>query len=152
MQHWVQPEQGKASRLMILLKYCGKALLIYNCSESMSSYTFTRILKGMVITGSWMCFDEFNRFSSQILSVIGEQLSILFRYRSFGNKVMAEFENENINIRSDFQIFMTYNPNYEGRKHISLSILNKFRTISMVNPDKSMIYKLLLFCNRFRKG
>lgn len=48
---------GKSETTIDLAKTCGKAILLYGCSETVTSETFVRILKGMAITGSWMCFD-----------------------------------------------------------------------------------------------
>ena len=143
---------GKSESTKDLAMMCGKALILYNCSDYMSSETFTRLLKGMVIIGSWMCFDEFNRFGHQILSVVGEQLSMLFRFRSSQNKKLVDFGRETIMLRPDFQLFISYNPGYSGRKRISTALLNNFRTITMLNTDKKAIYTLLLFCVGFTEG
>jgi hypothetical protein len=46
-----------------------------------------KILKGMAVTGLWVCLDEFNRLHHQVLRVMSEQLAILFKYKAIGMKL-----------------------------------------------------------------
>lgn len=52
----------------------------------------SKILKGMAVTGLWICFDEFNRLHYQVLNMISEQLTILFKYKAIGSKMDIDFD------------------------------------------------------------
>jgi dynein heavy chain len=75
------------------------------------------MFKGLSSTGAWVCFDEFNRIGVEVLSVIAQQLLLLFGAKSEGLD-RVDFEGSNIRVINTFCVFITMNPGYAGRSNL----------------------------------
>ena len=53
----------------------GRPLVFYNCSQSMASSVVKRMLTGMILSGSWVCFEDAHKLSQLMLSILGDYLS-----------------------------------------------------------------------------
>lgn len=108
---------------------------------------------GLAQTGSWGCFDEFNRISIEVLSVVSTQvkyvLDALKEIKINPAKVMFMFEEEEIQLKVTVGFFITMNPGYAGRTELPENLKALFRSCAMVVPDIVLICENMLLSEGF---
>ena len=108
---------GKTETVKDLGKNVAKYVVVINCSDGMDYKSVGRIFSGLVQSGSWGCFDEFNRIKIEVISVVAMQvLSIL---NALSAKVPGFlFMGQYISCNPNCGIFITMNPGYAGRTEL----------------------------------
>lgn len=101
--------------------------------------TMGDIFKGLASSGSWGCFDEFNRLMAEVLSVCTIQWkSVLDGIRAGGDNF--RFNGLECYLHPDgCMSFITMNPGYLGRQELPESLKVLFRPVTVMVPDFQLI-------------
>lgn len=142
---------GKTESTKDLANALAKCCYVFNCSPEMDYLGLGNIFKGLASSGSWGCFDEFNRLVPEVLSVCTVQ------FKAVCDGVKAEsarivIESDEILLDPTCGAFITMNPGYLGRSELPEGLKALFRPITVMVPDLVLICENMLMAEGFTQA
>lgn len=102
---------GKTETTKDLSKNLATLCKVFNCGPEMEYKMIGTFFKGLTSAGVWVCFDEFNRISLEVLSVIAQYLQQLLNEKKKGEReTECIFLGDPIKVVSTFNVYITMNP------------------------------------------
>lgn len=132
---------GKTETIKDLSRNLAKYVIVFNCSNKNNYNTMATLFMGILKTGAWCCFDEFNRIDVEVLSVIRIQLTTIYDgLRAHAKNIL--FKNTYVEVNKDLAIFITMNPTYIFRSELPDNLKTLFRPISLMMADRQRICEI----------
>ena len=141
---------GKTETVKDLGKNFAIFVLIDNCDDSMSPVYLSKILAGVSAAGAWVCFDEFNRISLDVLSVIASMFENIFDCIRRGDGNACTLGDIPTKCLATAAFFITMNPGYAGRSSLPDNLSALFRPVAMMKADFIAIARIELMSVGFK--
>ncbi|KAK8860630.1 hypothetical protein M9Y10_012295 [Tritrichomonas musculus] len=139
---------GKTETVRDCAKALGRPCVVYNCSEEVTPEQMSQFFAGLSSSGSWSCFDEFNRINIEVLSVIAQQVRNI-QEAIAANLETFQLDSRTLKINNNAAICITMNPGYAGRTELPDNLKALFRPVAMMVPDFVFISEIMLFSGGF---
>ena len=163
---------GKTETTKDLARALALPCYVFNCSDQMNYQTMGDIFRGLAQTGTWGCFDEFNRISIEVLSVVATQVKTIqdcikkfavpsnrdpeFQHLPPGIPPVKlgyfMFEGDLISLTPTCGFYITMNPGYAGRTELPENLKVLFRSCAMIRPDLKLICENMLMSEGFQSA
>jgi hypothetical protein len=108
---------GKTETVKYYCRSVGVSVFVFCCNENIDIVLLENIITGCIINKWYLCLDEFNRLSSNVMSKLSDLI------------LESTAKDQN------FRIFLTFNIGYLGRNRIPTTLKSLFSEIRVDNPD-----------------
>ncbi|CCK69240.1 dynein heavy chain KNAG_0C01270 [Huiozyma naganishii CBS 8797] len=134
---------GKTETIKALGQNLGKVVIVFNCDDTYDFNTVSRLLLGVAQIGAWGCFDEFNRLEQKVLSSSAVNLEMIQKGLT-DSLPNIDIMGMSSPLHPQTAIFITLNPEYQGRSVLPENLKRKFHEFWIGAPEQRYIASSIL--------
>ncbi|XP_046384032.1 dynein axonemal heavy chain 12-like [Ischnura elegans] len=140
---------GKTGIAIELGRALGVLCMLFNCSKAMDCSGMCKLLKGLATTGSWLCFDDFERIEQNVLSVMTQHISnILNAIKQNSSEILLN--GCELAFKPYCYVCITMSPRREvGDAQLPENLKAFFRSVAVVMPDIALVAEVILVSHGF---
>ena len=142
---------GKTESTKDLANALAITCYVFNCAPEMDYTSLGNIFKGLSASGTWGCFDEFNRLVPEVLSVCSVQFKAVCDGVKAQRKTVV-VEGDEVTLIWTVGAYITMNPGYLGRSELPEGLKALFRPITVMVPDLVLICENMLMAEGFTEA
>ncbi|CAL7950071.1 unnamed protein product [Xylocopa violacea] len=132
---------GKSETIKSLAKATAIQFRAFNCTDILSYDLLSNIFKGFIACGAWICFENFDKLHSDLLSRITQTLTCIFQAVAANLRIVT-FNGSSLKLNSTGHICVITKLGLCKCSNIPDNLKTLFRTISMVVPDMNRIVEV----------
>ncbi|XP_031627371.1 dynein heavy chain 12, axonemal [Contarinia nasturtii] len=144
---------GKSETIKDLSKALATQLKIFDCTPDLDFRSISRFLKGISMSGAWICFEDFNRIELKTISVISQQIrTIQMAMRKQQANCKFMLDGVELKLNTQCNVCIMSNPLDISRTKMPNNLKTLFRPVSMMQPDVTQITEVSLFANGYKNA
>jgi dynein heavy chain len=139
---------GKTETVKEFGKAFGKIVMVFNCvANNMGCDELSRIFYGLCQSGAWGCFDQFDSFEANILSIAASHIAAISTALSKSSQTIL-LNDRRLPLSLSTGMFITLKTTEKFRNEIS-DLKRQLRYATMILPDSVMIIETILVSEGF---
>ncbi|XP_028131634.1 dynein axonemal heavy chain 7-like [Diabrotica virgifera virgifera] len=144
-----QPDGGKFETVKALAGIFGNFLVKFVCNQNVGSVILEKFLKGSLLCGSWICFENFTNLQMSVMSGLSE---CLFNIEQAKKRQLGSCLIGSSKIAFRQTSFIAISTTNHSCGDLPENFKKYFRTITMLHPDNDKISEIVLYSAGFTEA
>ncbi|CAK4569788.1 unnamed protein product [Aphanomyces euteiches] len=142
---------GKSSTCRTIAATCAKLFVLFSCVAACSMNELTRLIKGVVVTGAWLCLDDVQNIVHHQLGVVLEMIQKL-QESNFARESSLVLHGVKFRLKRGAHIMATFKPSGNHSNHLPVFFQRLFRRVNVVRPPLHLVAGVLFLAAGFAEA
>lgn len=135
----------------VIPEFSGQFFVVFNCSPQVDKKQLEDLICGVILSGSTLCLDEFNRLPEETIAWLSNHLLGIYQAQLNGN-TKYKIGTLQLPVSGSASFYLTINPKFLARSSLPPSVYSVIREISMNVADIQSIANAYLLLAGFKQS